>query len=105
MRLSGKVAIVTGGGSGFGEGIAKRFAEEGAKIIVNDIDDAGGKRVAGEIEKAQGQGSASYVHADVAKDGEVKAMVETSLARFCRLDIIVNNAGISHLNMPILKSP
>src|ERR1700738_4533490 len=105
MRLAGKVAIVTGGGSGFGEGIAKRFAEEGAKIIVNDIDDAGGKRVTGEIEKAQGQGSASYVHADVAKDAEVKAMVEACLARFGRLDIMVNNAGISHRNMPMLEVP
>src|SRR5260370_38534403 len=105
MRLSGKVAIVTGGGSGFGEGIAKRFAEEGAKIIVNDIDDAGGKRVAGEIEKAQGQGSASYVHADVAKDGEVKAMVEACLARFGRFDIMVNNAGVAHPNMPMLDGP
>jgi 3-oxoacyl-[acyl-carrier protein] reductase len=103
MRLSGKVAIVTGGGSGFGEGIAKRFAEEGAKIVVNDIDDAGGRRVAGEIEKAQGQGSAAYVHADVAVDGEVKAMVEACLARFGRLDIMVNNAGITHRNMPMLE--
>ena len=105
MRLSGKVAIVTGGGSGFGEGIAKRFAEEGAKIVVNDIDDAGGRRVAGEIEKAQGQGSAAYVHADVAVDGEVKAMVEACLARFGRLDIMVNNAGITHRNMPMLEVP
>ena len=103
MRLSGKVAIVTGGGSGFGEGIAKRFAEEGAKIVVNDIDDGGGKRVTAEIEKAHGQGSAIYVHADVAKDAEVRAMVEACLARFGRLDIMVNNAGVSHRNMPMLE--
>ena len=105
MRLQGKVAIVTGGGSGFGEGIAKRFAEEGAKIVVNDIDDAGGKRVTAEIEKAHGQGSALYVHADVAKDADVQAMVEACLARFDRLDILVNNAGISHRNMPMLEVP
>ncbi len=105
MRLANKVAIVTGGGSGFGEGIAKRFAEEGAKIVVNDIDDGGGKRVAGEIEKAHGQGSAIYVHADVAKNGEVKALVDACLARFDRLDIMVNNAGISHRNMPMLEVP
>ncbi|MBV8653816.1 MAG: glucose 1-dehydrogenase [Alphaproteobacteria bacterium] len=105
MRLSGKVAIVTGGGSGFGEGIAKRFAEEGAKIVVNDIDDAGGTRVAAEIEKAHGQGSALYVHADVAKDADVSAMVEACLARFGRLDILVNNAGISHRNMSMLEVP
>jgi 3-oxoacyl-[acyl-carrier protein] reductase len=105
MRLSGKVAIITGGGSGFGEGIAKRFAEEGAKVIVNDIDDAGGKRVAAEIEKVHGQGSAVYVHADVAKDAEVKAMIDACLARFGRLDIMVNNAGVSHRNMPMLEVP
>jgi 3-oxoacyl-[acyl-carrier protein] reductase len=69
MRLQGKVAIVTGGGSGFGEGIAKRFAEEGAKLVVNDIDDRGGERVAGEIERAQGQGSALYLRGDVARPG------------------------------------
>jgi len=105
MRLAGKVAIVTGGGSGFGEGIAKRFAEEGAKIVVNDIDDAGGKRVTGEIEKAHGQGSAIYVHGDVAKNDEVKALVDSCVARFSHLDIMVNNAGISHRNMPMLEVP
>src|SRR5260370_2342173 len=105
MRLAGKVAIVTGGGSGFGEGIAKRFAEEGAKLVVNDIDDAGGRRVTAEIEKAHGQGSAIYVHADVAKNDEVRALVDACVARFSHLDIMVNNAGISHRNMPMLEVP
>ena len=105
MRLAGKVAIVTGGGSGFGEGIAKRFAEEGAKLVVNDIDDAGGKRVTAEIEKAHGQGSAIYVRGDVAKNDEVKELVDACIARFSHLDIMVNNAGISHRNMPMLEVP
>ncbi|HEX3498628.1 MAG TPA: glucose 1-dehydrogenase [Stellaceae bacterium] len=105
MRLAGKVAIVTGGGSGFGEGIAKRFAEEGAKIVVNDIDDAGGKRVTSEIEKAHGQGSVIYMRGDVARNDEVKALVDACLARFGHLDIMVNNAGISHRNMPMLEVP
>jgi 3-oxoacyl-[acyl-carrier protein] reductase len=105
MRLAGKVAIVTGGGSGFGEGIARRFAEEGAKIVVNDIDDAGGKRVAAEIEKAHGQGSAIYVRGDVARNDDVKALVDACVARFSHLDIMVNNAGISHRNMPMLEVP
>jgi 3-oxoacyl-[acyl-carrier protein] reductase len=105
MRLSGKVAIVTGGGSGFGEGIAKRFAEEGAKIVVNDIDDEGGKRVTSEIEKAHGQGSAIYVRGDVARNDDVKALVDACVARFSHLDIMVNNAGISHRNMPMLEVP
>jgi 3-oxoacyl-[acyl-carrier protein] reductase len=103
MRLQGKVAIVTGGGSGFGEGIAKRFAEEGAKIVIADIADDNGRRVVGEIEKAHGQGSAIYVHADVASDAETKNMIDAALKRFDRLDILVNNAGITHRNMPMLE--
>src|SRR5471032_3319703 len=103
MRLAGKVAIVTGGGSGFGEGIAKRFSEEGAKLVVNDIDDIGGKRVTAEIERAHGQGSAIYVRGDVARNDDVKALVGACLARFNHLDIMVNNAGISHRNMPMLE--
>jgi 3-oxoacyl-[acyl-carrier protein] reductase len=103
MRLQGKVAIVTGGGSGFGEGIAKRFAEEGAKIVVADIDDKNGQRVTSEIEKASGQGSCVFVHADVASDAETKTMIETATKRFDRLDILVNNAGVCHYNKPMLE--
>jgi len=102
MRLAGKVAIVTGAGSGFGEGIAKRFAEEGAKLVINDIDDRGGERVRGEIEHAHGQGSALYVHADVASDAAVAGLVQRTLERFGQLDIMVNNAGMTHKNGPML---
>lgn len=103
MRLEGKVAIVTGGGSGFGEGIAKRFAEEGAKIVVADIVDDNGKRVAAEIEKAHGQGSAIYVRADVASDADTKNMIDACVERFGKLDILVNNAGVTHERMPMLE--
>ncbi len=103
MRLHGKVAIVTGGGSGFGEGIAKRFAEEGARVVVNDIDEKGGARVTGEIEAAQGQGSATFLRADVAVSADVAKLVRYALDRYGRLDIMVNNAGITHMNGPMLE--
>jgi 3-oxoacyl-[acyl-carrier protein] reductase len=103
MRLHGKVAIVTGGGSGFGEGIAKRFAEEGARVVVNDIDEKGGARVTGEIEAAQGQGSATFLRADVAVSADVAKLVRHALDRYGRLDIMVNNAGITHMNGPMLE--
>jgi 3-oxoacyl-[acyl-carrier protein] reductase len=102
MRLDGKVAIVTGAGSGFGEGIARRFAEAGAKLVVNDIDDRGGERVAGEIERSAGQGSALYVRADVASDAAMAGLVKRTLERFGRVDILVNNAGTTHKNGPML---
>ncbi len=101
MRLDGKVAIVTGGGSGFGEGIAKRFAEEGCKIVVNDINDEGGQRVAKDI-KATG-GEAAYVHGDVSKDADWAAMLKFAVDTFGDLNIVINNAGTTHRNQPILE--
>jgi 3-oxoacyl-[acyl-carrier protein] reductase len=103
MRLAGKVAIVTGAGSGFGEGIARRFAEEGAKVVVNDIAAEGGARVARAIEAADGQGSAVFLRADVSDDAAMAGLVAATLERFGRIDIIVNNAGITHVNGPMLE--
>jgi 3-oxoacyl-[acyl-carrier protein] reductase len=101
MRLDGKVAIVTGGGSGFGEGIAKRFAEEGCKIVVNDINDEGGQRVAKDIKVAGGE--AAYVHGDVSKDADWAAMLKFAVDTFGDLNIVINNAGTTHRNQPILE--
>jgi 3-oxoacyl-[acyl-carrier protein] reductase len=100
MRLAGKIAIVTGSGSGFGEGIAKRFAAEGAKVMVNDIAVAGGERVAREI--AAGGGEARFCAADVTKDADVARLVATTLDAFGDLDVVVNNAGATHRNQPLL---
>jgi len=97
MRLDGKVAIVTGGGLGFGEGIAKRFAAEGASVLVADIDGARAVRVAGEIGAA-----ARASTADVAQGADFARMVEETLEAFGRLDVVVNNAGITHRNQPLL---
>jgi 3-oxoacyl-[acyl-carrier protein] reductase len=103
MRLKDKVAIVTGGGSGFGEGIARRYAQEGAKVVVSDINEEGARRVAGVI-KQQG-GNAIHIKTDVAKRADVKAMVKAALDAHGRVDIMVNNAGVTHRNQPMLDVP
>jgi 3-oxoacyl-[acyl-carrier protein] reductase len=97
-RLKGKVAVVTGGASGFGEGMAKRFAEEGAKVVVADLNGAGAERVAGEIGEA-----AVACKADVSNRADVDAMVKLATDRFSRLDVMVNNAGYTHRNGDMLK--
>ncbi len=100
MKLQGKVAIVTGAGSGFGEGIARRFAAEGAKVVVNDIAVANGERVAREIVDAGGR--AEFCAGDVSKDADVARVVARALAVFGDLDIVVNNAGTTHRNQSML---
>jgi 3-oxoacyl-[acyl-carrier protein] reductase len=94
MRLAGKTALITGAGSGFGAGIARKFAREGAAVMVADINGAAAEKIAQEI-----GGVACVV--DVADDGAVKAMAAAALSRFGALDILVNNAGVTHLPMPM----
>ena len=101
MRLQGKTAIVTGAGSGFGEGIAHRFANEGANVVVADINAEAGRRVADTIDNSGG--ATLFVEADVTSDASVKAMVAATIDTFGNLDILVNNAGIAHLNQPMLN--
>jgi 3-oxoacyl-[acyl-carrier protein] reductase len=102
MRLSGKVAIITGGGSGFGEGIAKRFAAEGASVVIGDLNMAGAEKVAADINKA-GQ-KALPVAADVSQNGQMKALVEKAVEAFGGLDIMVNNAGMPQRNASLLDT-
>lgn len=94
MRLKDKTAIITGGASGFGAGIARRFAAEGAQVMVADINAAAAEALAAEI-----GGIACAV--DVSNDASVKAMAEAALAAWGRVDILVNNAGITHLPQPM----
>ncbi|HET7546414.1 MAG TPA: glucose 1-dehydrogenase [Usitatibacter sp.] len=101
MRLQGKVAIVTGAGSGFGEAIARRYAEEGAQVVVNDLVAQGARRVAADI-AAKG-GTARAEVADVSKDADVARLVKSALDAYGRLDIVVNNAGTTHRNRPMLE--
>ena len=92
MRLKDKTAIVTGAGSGFGAGIAKRFAEEGARVVVNDIS-AHGEKIARDI-------GARFVQGDVTKGDDWARLVREAGAN---LDIVVNNAGWTHRNKPYLE--
>jgi 3-oxoacyl-[acyl-carrier protein] reductase len=93
MRLKGRTAIVTGAGSGFGESIARRFAQEGAKVLVNDINAQGGERVAREI-------GGQFVLGDVTQGSDWAKLVRAAGAS---LDIVVNNAGWTHRNKPYLE--
>jgi 3-oxoacyl-[acyl-carrier protein] reductase len=102
MRLSGKVAIVTGGGSGFGEGIAKRFAAEGASVVIGDLNLAAAEKVAGDINKA-GQ-KALPVAADVSQNVQMKDLVHAAVEAFGGLDIMVNNAGMPQRNASLLNT-
>jgi NAD(P)-dependent dehydrogenase (short-subunit alcohol dehydrogenase family) len=89
-ELTDKVAIVTGGASGLGEGLVRRFAAEGAKVLIGDIDVEGGKVLAAEL----GQ-NALFVEADVADFGQVGGLVATAVEHFGGLHVMVNNAGVS----------
>ena len=101
MRIKDKSIIVTGSGGGIGEGIARRLAAEGARIIVNDIHAELGEKVVAAIIKAGG--TASFFAADVTKSDQVKALVDTAVERYGRLDVMVNNAGWTHRNQPALE--
>jgi glucose 1-dehydrogenase len=92
MRLAGKVALVTGGGSGIGRGIAIRFAEEGAEVAVADVNRAGAESTAGEVEKLGRRALA--VEADVASRSDCARMVDETAGALGKLDIFVANAGI-----------
>lgn len=98
MRLLGKTAIITGGGSGFGAGIARKFAAEGARVMVADINRDAAQSVAAEV-----GGIAHTV--DVASNDSVQAMAQAALAAFGTLDVLVNNAGITHLPMMMEEVP
>lgn len=92
-RLAGKTAIITGAASGFGEGMAKRFAEEGAKVVVADLNTRDADRVAGEIGDV-----AAAVSADVSRRDDIDAAVDAAMTLSGRVDIMVNNAGFTHRN-------
>ena len=89
MRFQGKVAIITGGAKGIGAATARRFAADGARVVLADLDDAAGEALAANL----GHDSAMYIHADVTSEDDVQAMVAGSVERFGGIDVLVNNAA------------
>lgn len=100
MRLDGKVLLVTGGGAGIGRAIALRFAQEGAKVTVSDLNRASGEATVKMINAAGGE--STLVVADVSKATDAEKMVKATVESYGKLDILVNNAGI-YLNKPLTE--
>ncbi|MCS6922084.1 MAG: glucose 1-dehydrogenase [Elioraea sp.] len=98
MRLAGKVALVTGAASGFGEGIARAYVREGARVVIADLNAAGAERVAGELGP-----NAAPIAGDVSRGEDCRAMVACAVETFGGLDIVVNNAGTTHRNKPLTE--
>ncbi|MCY4304889.1 MAG: glucose 1-dehydrogenase [Aestuariivita sp.] len=97
MRLKKKKALITGGASGFGREIARRFASEGAQVAIVDLNVDGAAVIAEEI-----GGQAIAIHCDVSKGSEVADAVDATIAAFGEINIVINNAGWSHRNQPLL---
>ena len=103
MRFQDRVAVGTGGASGFGEAISRRFAAEGASVVVADRDADGARRVVESIAAAGGRAVLSEV--DVSVSAQVARMFDTATASFGGVDVIVNNAGFSHRSTPLAELP
>ena len=101
MRLENEVAVITGAGRGIGSQIARRFAEEGARVVVVDLDGESARQVAATIESAGGIATAAEV--DITEPAQVERLMDDVVARFGKLDVLVNNAGVG-LNQPFLNT-
>lgn len=99
MRLKDRIAIVTGAAQGIGEGIAREFVEEGAKVVIADTQDDKGAQLASELGDDK---ICRFIHCDVTKSAEVNALIEQTVGAFGGLDVVVNNSGINH-NATILE--
>jgi 3-oxoacyl-[acyl-carrier protein] reductase len=99
MKLADRVAIITGAASGFGKATAILFAKEGAKIVVADLNDAGGEETVAAVKSSGGE--AIFIHTDVSKSSDIKNLVETAYGKFGKIDIMFNNAGIPQNPLPV----
>src|SRR5206468_481797 len=88
MQLDGKIAVITGGASGIGEGTVRLFAQEGARVVIADVQDERGSQLAEDLGP-----TTTYLHTDVSDEEQVKAAVERAVEKWGRLDVIFNNAG------------
>lgn len=102
-RVQDKVAIVTGGASGFGEGIVLRFAEEGARVVIADLNEAKAHMLIEKLQSQYGKNRFLFLKTDVSKKEDVQNLVDTTVKQFSRVDIMVNNAGVSHRNQSMLE--
>ena len=100
-RIDGKVAVITGGGSGLGRATAIRLAEEGARLLITDLNEEGGQQTVNEVEKLGCQ--AFFIHHDVASEEDWIAVMQAVDSYYARLDIMVNNAGVA-VNKPITET-
>ena len=99
-KLAGKAAVITGGSSGIGHAAVRLFIEEGCRVVIADIQDDKGRRLADEL-----GASASYVHTNVSREADVKAALDHALQKFGRLDCLFNNAGFAGVGGPIEAIP
>jgi len=103
VRLEGKVAIITGAGSGQGRAAAIRFCREGANVVVSDVDTAGGEQTVADIAASGGTGQATFVSADVSDEDQVRELAASAASTFGKVDILYNNAGIEGDITPIVR--
>ena len=99
VQLDGKVAVVTGGASGIGEGAVRKFVESGARVVISDVQDARGQKLAEELGP-----SASFYHTDVSQEEEVRAAIGHAVQKWGRLDVMFNNAGFGGVSGSILET-
>ncbi|MFZ3589513.1 SDR family NAD(P)-dependent oxidoreductase [Bacillus sp. DJP31] len=94
MRLSGKIAVITGGAAGIGRATAHRFAKEGAIVVISDIDEDGGARTLKELQEINP--TALFIKTDVSKEENIQHVIETTMTKFDRIDLLFNNAGVGN---------
>jgi NAD(P)-dependent dehydrogenase (short-subunit alcohol dehydrogenase family) len=99
-KLDGKVAVITGGASGIGAAAVRLFVEEGCRVVIADVQDDKGTRLADELGK-----SSAYLHTDVSRESDVSGAIAHAVSRFGRLDCLYNNAGLGGVSGPIAEIP